>query len=120
MVSDLEAVLLLFCTKTLKDLFSFKINYDQVENPVSNVTGLHNGNISETYWRTASSNIKRSYGYEYDNLNRLTNPIDLKSDAQTDAYNEALTYDANGNILTLASRCDMCSFRSSLVDSYRS
>ena len=84
------------------DLFSFKINYDQVENPVGNVTGLHNGNISETYWRTASSNIKRSYGYEYDNLNRLTNAIYLKSDAQADAYNEALTYDANGNILTFA------------------
>ena len=84
------------------DLFSFKINYDQVENPVGNVTALYNGNISETYWRTASSNIKRSYGYEYDNLNRLTNAIYLKSDAQTDAYNEALTYDANGNILTLA------------------
>lgn len=84
------------------DLFSFKINYDQLENPVGNVTALYNGNISETYWRTASSNIKRSYGYEYDNLNRLTNAIYLKSDAQTDAYNEALTYDANGNILTLA------------------
>ena len=81
---------------------SFKINYDQVENPVGNVSSLHNGNISETYWRTASSNIKRSYGYEYENLNRLTNAIYLKSDAQTDAYNEALTYDANGNILTLA------------------
>ena len=84
------------------DLFSFKINYDQVENPVGNVKSLYNGNISETYWRTASSNIKRSYGYEYDNLNRLTNAIYLKSDAQTDAYNEALTYDANGNILTLS------------------
>ena len=63
---------------------------------------MYNGNIFETYWRTASSNIKRSYGYEYDNLNRLTNAFYLKSDAQTDAYNEALTYDANGNILTLA------------------
>ncbi len=84
------------------NLFSFKINYDQVENPVGNVTALYNGNISETYWRTASSNIKRSYGYEYDNLNRLTNAIYLKSDAQTDAYNEALSYDVNGNILILA------------------
>ena len=102
MVSDHEVNLSFIFYHKSSNLFSFKINYDQVENPVGNVKSLYNGNISETYWRTASSNIKRSYGYEYDNLNRLTNAIYLKSDAQTDAYNEALTYDAIGNILTLA------------------
>lgn len=83
------------------DLFSFKINYDQVAE-TNIVTPLYNGNISESYWRTASSNIKRSYGYQYDNLNRLTKAIYQKSDAVSNAYNEQLSYDLNGNILTLA------------------
>ncbi len=84
-----------------QDLFSFKINYDQVAG-TNIVAPLYNGNISETYWRTASSNTKRSYGYQYDNLNRLTKAIYQKSDAVSNAYNEELSYDLNGNILTLA------------------
>ncbi|MGE6355318.1 RHS repeat-associated core domain-containing protein [Flavobacterium sp. NPDC079362] len=82
------------------DLFAFKINYS---NPSGNsaVDALYNGNIAETFWKTASDYALRSYGYNYDNLNRLKNAIYRKpNDAipVSGAYNESLSYDKNGNI----------------------
>lgn len=87
------------------DLFAFKINYNQVENNI-NYEGqaLYNGNISETYWRTGSDDIKRKYGYKYDALNRLTEAIYQKPNETvpvTNSYNESLSYDKNGNIISL-------------------
>jgi len=35
------------------DLFGFMINYDTP----NNAEALYNGNISETYWKTATDNI---------------------------------------------------------------
>ena len=91
-----------------KDLFALKINYNTTEN-CTNYTGisLYNGNISETYWRTASDNVVRKYGYIYDNLSRLRDAIYQKpglTPAQTlvtNAYDENITYDKNGNITSL-------------------
>lgn len=88
-----------------QDLFAFKINYNEVEDE-SGYTGvkLFNGNIAETYWHTANDDKKRKYGYQYDNLNRLTNAIYQKPDANvvvTNSYNESLSYDKNGNITSL-------------------
>jgi RHS repeat-associated protein len=94
---------------TERDLFAFKINYNTVENCV-NYTGtpLYNGNISETYWRIASDNIARKYGYKYDNLNRLKSAIYQKANTVTPSlttvtnkFDESLTYDKNGNIISL-------------------
>ncbi len=93
------------------DLFSFKINYNLVENDVSEqIKPLFNGNISETFWKTSSDNILRKYGYKYDNLNRLNKAIYQKPNASvvdTNSYNEELEYDKNGNILTLKRNGDM-------------
>jgi RHS repeat-associated protein len=87
------------------DLFAFKINYDQVDNDVNHqINKLYNGNISETYWKTSSDNVKRKYGYQYDNLNRLLNSIYQKPDTPsnvTNSYNESMKYDKNGNIISL-------------------
>lgn len=88
-----------------KDLFAFKLNYNEVEN-VTNYTGkpLFNGNIAETYWTTSNDDIKRKYGYFYDDLNRLTSAVYQKPNNAvpvTNSYNESLTYDKNGNIKTL-------------------
>jgi len=85
------------------DLFAFKINYDKQPGN-SQVQALYNGNISETYWKTNTDLTKRSYGYQYDKLNRLTNAIYSKpNDAipVSGAYNESLSYDKNGNITSL-------------------
>ncbi|MFW0739157.1 DUF6443 domain-containing protein, partial [Flavobacterium sp. T12S277] len=86
-----------------KDLFAFKINYDKTTSGISGVKGLYNGNISETYWATNLDNgTVRSYGYKYDNLSRLKEGIFQKEAITTNAYNEILSYDKNGNIMGLS------------------
>ncbi len=97
------------------DLFAFKINYDEVTrtNPdtqeINNVAfayqnsvkQLYNGNIAETYWKTASDNVLRKYSYAYDNLSRITEAYyqkPLQVVEQTNSYNESMQYDKNGNI----------------------
>ncbi|MDX6183946.1 DUF6443 domain-containing protein [Flavobacterium sp. Fl-77] len=87
------------------DLFAFKLNYsDNPMNPA--VRALYNGNIAETFWKTASDNAERGYGYQYDNLNRLTNAMYAKNGLVTNAYNESLSYDKNGNIVSLGRNGD--------------
>lgn len=76
------------------DLFAFQISYDI---PTSGGIALYNGNISQTFWRTANADTGlRSYNYTYDALNRLTFATDNLGN-----YNENPTYDKNGNIKTL-------------------
>jgi RHS repeat-associated protein len=88
-----------------KDLFAFKLNYNEVENATNyNGKSLFNGNIAETYWTTSTDDVKRKYGYFYDDLNRLTSAVYQKPNNAvpvTNSYNESLTYDKNGNIKTL-------------------
>ncbi|TAF60536.1 MAG: RHS repeat-associated core domain-containing protein, partial [Flavobacterium sp.] len=95
----------LVLNSTENDLFSFKINYNNVQNGINYIgKKLYNGNIAETFWRSGSNNIMRKYGYLYDGLNRLTNAFYLKpgsTEPEPGTYNESVTYDNNGNILTL-------------------
>ena len=79
-----------------EDLFGFNIRYND---PANGATALYNGNISETQWRTANTdNSLKHYSYSYDALNRITGAID-----NTGNYNlNAVTYDKNGNILSLS------------------
>ena len=90
------------------DLFAYKINYNDnsqsSSNPLEIVPQLFNGNISETFWRTASDNVLRKYGYVYDHMNRLTSATYQKPQSSvtvTNSYNESADYDKNGNILNL-------------------
>lgn len=89
-----------------QDLFAFKINYN--DTPSNGVNGSvqpkYNGNIAETSWRTASDNIQRRYGYEYDNMERLNNAWYLIPGASVElrkSYDEYVKYDWNGNITSL-------------------
>ena len=90
-----------------QDLFAFRLKYNNNEQTNLNtgevaVKKLFNGNISESFWVTANDNIKRKYGYEYDDLNRLLNSKFQKFGAQrTKSYDEYLTYYKNGNIKSL-------------------
>jgi RHS repeat-associated protein len=90
-----------------KDLFAFKINYNTTQAGITGVNALYNGNISEILWKTGSDALDRGYGYKYDNLNRLKNAIYEKSGLTTDAYDENLTYDKNGNIISLVRKGDI-------------
>jgi len=84
------------------DLFAFKINYDKVENTTGyEVKPLYNGNIAETFWKTASDYYLRSYDYAYDAMNRLTRSFYQKEGVATHSYNEDIQYDSNGNIMGL-------------------
>ena len=70
--------------------FSFAIKYEDGSTP------LYNGNISQTQWRTANTDSSLK-SYTYDALNRITSATD-----NTGNYNLSnVTYDKNGNILTL-------------------
>lgn len=103
--------------KTLgSDLFAFKISYNNYLGIVSGSPDLYNGNISETIWRTSSDNQMRGYRYDYDDLNRLENAYYKKYNmalygmvniSNTNSYNEHLTYDKNGNIMSLLRTGDL-------------
>ena len=80
------------------DLFNFTLRYND---PTSG-TPLFNGNISQTSWNSTSVNstnnpVSNLYSYNYDALNRITSATD-----NTGNYNlTGVSYDKNGNILTL-------------------
>ncbi|RWW96708.1 DUF6443 domain-containing protein [Flavobacterium cerinum] len=89
-----------------QDLFGFNINYTDA--PINTVNNLvkpkFNGNIAETSWRTTSDNIRRKYGYQYDNLDKLVKSWYQMPGATVslrNSYNEQVRYDANGNITAL-------------------
>ena len=83
-------------------LWGFRIQYNDI---ADNSKKLYNGNISATQWQSQSTNgssnpVSNRYTYSYDALNRITGAVD-----NTDNYNLSnLSYDKNGNILSLHRR----------------
>jgi RHS repeat-associated protein len=83
-------------------LFSYDIRHQNPESTSS--LEFYNGTISEVSWNVSNTNIKRRYNYRYDKLSRLTDAIfSNPNDAvPLNHFNdEKVTYDSNGNILTL-------------------
>ncbi|WP_271765054.1 DUF6443 domain-containing protein [Aquimarina algiphila] len=79
------------------DLFSFRIRYDDVAAAYQD-KALYNGNISQTYWRTANQdNSIKAYTYSYDALNRITQAASGSGNYDL----SGITYDKMGNILSL-------------------
>ncbi|HMK27197.1 MAG TPA: DUF6443 domain-containing protein, partial [Chitinophagaceae bacterium] len=70
----------------------------------------YNGAIAGSKWKKAGDGVERAYGYTYDNANRLTTAEYSQHDPGQWANNimdfttSGLTYDANGNILTMKQR----------------
>ncbi|KFF73125.1 sugar-binding protein, partial [Chryseobacterium sp. P1-3] len=84
-------------------LFGYEIKYT---NPVYTnlASGRFNGNIAEVDWRNSSEDVLKRYSYTYDGLNRLKDGIYTEPNATNpynNNFNEHLTYDTNGNIMTL-------------------
>lgn len=84
-------------------IFSEVLHYDHGYNKQN-----YNGNISGIKWANASDKRARSFGYDYDNVNRLkeadfNQQYDLQwsKAAGIDYSLPEMTYDANGNILTM-------------------
>lgn len=99
------------------------INKDFVRNPVGQTgwfgqtlsydngftTPQYNGNIAGINWRSLSDTISRAYGYTYDKANRLLSAAFTQQNKgsqdwtnnQKDFSVSNITYDANGNLLTM-------------------
>lgn len=90
--------------------FGMELVYDT--NGITNYsnTKQYNGNISGSTWRAGGDGVSRRYNYSYDNANRLVSatnnvitlpgPSDIGMD-RTDFSVNNITYDANGNLLTM-------------------
>jgi len=95
------------------DLFSEKLGYTDANASLS-ASAKYNGNIAWIEWRTGAnctvgglSRNKAGYGFIYDGLDRMTGSRygeNTGSWTNLNRYNENLTYDLNGNILTLGRR----------------
>lgn len=90
--------------------FGFELSYDKAVPALSSqiYTSQYNGNIAGTIWKSGSDGEARRYDFAYDNINRLT-AADFNQ-YTGGAFNRNaglnytvgnLTYDANGNILTM-------------------
>ncbi|MCC6836605.1 MAG: hypothetical protein IT213_16585, partial [Cytophagales bacterium] len=90
------------------DYFGLELMYNTTESGLSN-TANYNGNISAVKWKgpgTTGVSDQRSYKYAYDKSDRLkTATFQAYTGSawtkEAGTLNEALTYDANGNIKTL-------------------
>lgn len=75
-----------------RGLYTFNINY----------TGLYNGNISSTSWKTIKDTQEKKYTYTYDPLNRLNDAVYSNPAVTAEKFHEqGINYDKNGNILQL-------------------
>ena len=86
------------------DFFGMELLYNE-DFTALNGTNQWNGNISGMKFKNSSSGVQKGYGYTYDQLNRLTAAKYGQGSSFTtnvDRYNENMTYDRNGNILTLS------------------
>lgn len=91
------------------DFFAMELGYND-STLVSGSLGanaIYGGNISSMKWKS-DSDPSKAYAYKYDKANRLTAANYGESgDWTTDDYDvSSITYDANGNILTLTRRDD--------------
>ncbi len=89
-----------------QELFAMELHYDD-GNPDLDAPPQYNGNISWVKWRvnTNSTRLNQAYGFQYDQLNRLTNAtygeyeLACKNLVNKDRFNESIIYaDARGNI----------------------
>jgi RHS repeat-associated protein len=99
---------------TTSHYFGMELGYDKTTSVAPGNTYLtpeYNGDIEGVVWKSAGSGINRKYDFTYDNANRLSAAAFLQNTSgsswdktQIDYSVSGLSYDANGNILTLTQR----------------
>jgi len=101
-----------YLTGTASNYFGMELGYD---GSASGITGYatpqFNGNIAGTVWKSAGDGINRKYDFSYDNVNRLTGAVFTQYNGSTFAASPTIdfgvpkiSYDANGNILSMSQR----------------
>jgi RHS repeat-associated protein len=96
---------------TANNYFGMELGYDKTSSAApgnSYILPEYNGNAEGAVWKSAGSGINRKYDYAYDNAGRLKSAAFLQNttdsswdNSQIDFTVGNLTYDANGNILTM-------------------
>jgi len=91
--------------------FGLELSYDKPASftGAAYQTPAYNGNIAGTIWKSAGDGIGRKYDFSYDNVNRLlgaayhqnTTGGDWTDNTKMDFSVGNLSYDANGNIMTM-------------------
>jgi RHS repeat-associated protein len=109
------------------DVFSEQLDYEQTTNGYT-ITPQYNGNISSVKWQSQNPSAlvalsvpqeQKGYIYSYDYLNRLTNAISKAATSGDNLFNETVSYDELGNILTLSrNRTTAASVFNNLTYSY--
>ncbi|HTR29340.1 MAG TPA: DUF6443 domain-containing protein, partial [Puia sp.] len=99
---------------TANHYFGMEIGYDKTSSVAAGNTYLNpelNGNIEGIVWKGAGSGINRKYDFSYDPANRLIAAAFLQNDSastwdkkQVDFSVMGITYDANGNLLSMTQR----------------
>ncbi len=100
-----------FVKDVSNNYFGFELGYDKAAAIIPNsnyTTPAFNGNISGSTWKSKGDNEKRKFDYSYDNVNRLTaadfnqySGGSFNKTANIDFSVSNLSYDANGNILSM-------------------
>ncbi|MBU8883505.1 RHS repeat-associated core domain-containing protein [Kaistella sp. DKR-2] len=106
-------------------LFNYKINYNNTLQGLANpdpdfstaIKPRYNGNIAEVLWQKDGDTHINRYGYVYDGLNRLLAGLYQSDLTQTSKeHSERLTYDLNGNIITLKRSAYFMGTAADLID----
>jgi RHS repeat-associated protein len=100
-----------YLTGTGNNYFGFELGYDKTTAAVSSTgyaAAQYNGNITGTIWKSKGDGVNRKFDFTYDNANRLTGAnFNQNSSGSTwsnsliDFTVSNLSYDANGNILSM-------------------
>ena len=100
-------------TASTSNWFGFDLGYDKTSFTVNGINqsyalAQYNGNIEGMLWRSSGDDYLRKYDFSYDAANRLIaadfnqlNSNSFSKAAQIDFSVRGITYDANGNILTM-------------------
>lgn len=99
-------------TSSTSNYFGFDLGYDKTDiaSIGSYAAAQYNGNINGTVWKSIGDQEVRKYDFGYDAVNRLTAADfnqytgSFNKDAGIDFSVSGLTYDANGNILSMKQR----------------
>jgi RHS repeat-associated protein len=99
---------------TANHYFGIEIGYNNTASVASGNTYLYpqlNGNIEGFVWKSAGSQINRKYDFTYDPANRVTSATFLQNTSgsswdknQIDFSVSNVSYDADGNLLTMTQR----------------